>query len=55
MCEHDKVYSNAILTSYPPQRHWICRKCGEKGTDWLGSYGDLNEYDDLCEKFENET
>jgi rubrerythrin len=27
-CKHEKVYSNAYLTSNPPKRKWICRKCG---------------------------
>ncbi len=32
-CKHDKVYSTQVLLSDPPQYPWICRLCGEKGTD----------------------
>ena len=50
-CEHDKVYANITLTSNPPQHPWICRKCGERGTD----QGTIlsNEYDELVKQFEN--
>ena len=50
-CKHEKVYSNRIIPSNPPQVQWICRKCGEMGTEWLGSYGH-NDYDELRKKFE---
>jgi hypothetical protein len=32
-CNHDKVYSDCILTSLPPMFPWICRKCGAKGSE----------------------
>lgn len=32
-CKHEKVYADYILTSNPPQYPWICRLCGETGTD----------------------
>lgn len=32
-CDHDKVYADFTLTTYPPQRPWICRKCGVVGRD----------------------
>lgn len=35
-CEHNWVYENAVLCSYPPQRRRICTKCGEKETITCG-------------------
>ena len=32
-CQHEKVYSPFVLTSYPEQRHWICRRCLAEGVD----------------------
>lgn len=34
LCRHEKVYENSLLLTDPPQRRWICRKCGEQGTGW---------------------
>ena len=31
--EHDKKYDRNLLASCPPQRRWVCRKCGTVGTD----------------------
>lgn len=33
-CEHDKVYSNIVLTTYPEQYSWACKSCGELGRDY---------------------
>ena len=33
-CAHDKVYEqHLLLLSDPPMRRWICRKCGESGSE----------------------
>lgn len=48
--EHDKVYSNCLLTSDPPQQNWICRKCGATGIDTVG-FTFNNEYAVILEKF----
>lgn len=42
--EHDKCWSNIVLTSYPPQSPWICRRCGKLGVD-VGECVDATEYD----------
>ncbi len=49
-CNHNKVYANVILTSYPPQRPWICSICGAEGKD-CGELGNSPSYDDLIKKF----
>lgn len=49
MCKHEKIYSNEVLTSMPPQHPWICKKCGKRGTDIGGIYE--NSYDKLVNKF----
>lgn len=46
-CQHDKVYADCILTSNPPQRDWVCRKCYAKGRDTIGSYSGKSEYDEI--------
>ncbi|PFZ37990.1 hypothetical protein COL77_25900 [Bacillus wiedmannii] len=33
LCKHQKVYENKMLFTYPPQVRWICKECGESGTD----------------------
>ena len=33
LCKHQKVYENKMLFTYPPQVRWICKDCGESGTD----------------------
>jgi len=35
-CEHDKVYARFLLLAYPPQRPWVCKKCGEVGIELTG-------------------
>lgn len=32
-CKHQKVYENKMFFTYPPQVRWICKDCGESGTD----------------------
>ena len=39
-CEHEKVYSQTVLLSYPFQYHWICRLCKEEGIDIGKEYGE---------------
>ena len=50
VCNHDKVYSREILTSYPPQQPWVCRKCGAKGSRILGQEA-FEEYSELMLRF----
>lgn len=50
-CNHDKVFSNYVLTSNPPQYPWICRKCGYMSRDIGEYYSARNEYEELIEKF----
>lgn len=45
-CNHDKCYAPHALMSNPPQYPWVCRKCGEKGTD-RGNFYDFDEYNRL--------
>ncbi len=54
-CTHiDKVYGNAILCSLPPQRNWICRKCGERGTDTIVTLADYDEYGKIVKQFKDQ-
>jgi hypothetical protein len=46
-CPHDKVYSNSILCSLPPQIRWICRLCLEEGVDVLPCSPVTDEYEQL--------
>ncbi len=48
--EHQKVYSNHALLTYPPQYPWICRKCGEIGNE-KDKMNYINDYDKLVKKF----
>jgi hypothetical protein len=51
-CTHIKVYSNCILTSYPPQSPWICPLCGYRGVDrGAGGMATGPTYAELVEKF----
>lgn len=44
-CQHEKVYAGHVLTSSPPQRPWICRKCKTRGADSVrGGDSDWSEY-----------
>lgn len=49
-CDHEKVYSNSVLTCYPPIRQWICRKCGGLGQE-QDEIEQGESYDDLMRKF----
>ncbi len=51
-CAHVKVWSNNILTSNPPQRDWICSRCGERGRS-RGQYQTQDLYSDLVKMFAN--
>lgn len=48
-CQHDKVFSNIVLTSNPPQYPWICRKCGFEGVDRGTMY--VDEYSEIKRRF----
>ena len=52
VCEHDWCYNNAVLTSYPPQRDRICRKCGKQERVCEEGFRDYHEYSKLIRKFE---
>lgn len=56
-CKHNKVYANVAYTSFPPQKMWICRKCGAEGIDSEFSPPSTfaNEYDALKKKFQSKT
>ena len=32
-CRHEKVYSDYLIMTKPPQCEWICKKCGKTGID----------------------
>lgn len=32
-CQHERVYADFVLTSYPAQHPWVCRKCGFQGVE----------------------
>lgn len=49
-CEHDKSFAPYMLASNPPRIPWICRECGEQGSDQVGVYEDKDEYDKLVRK-----
>ncbi len=52
-CRHDWVYSNSMLTSYPPQRDKICKKCGKKERETIGKAIKMeNTYDGVYKKFQ---
>ena len=46
---HEKVYSNIVLTTYPCQRPWICKICGQEGID-VNSIPE--SYESIREKFD---
>ena len=50
-CKHEKVYSNSILTSDPPQTPWICKLCGKTGTDRSSISFQEETYEQLLERF----
>jgi hypothetical protein len=43
-CKHEKVYSNTVLLTDPPQYQWICRLCGKEG---INKGTSDNEYERL--------
>lgn len=49
-CEHEKVYAPFVLTSFPAQHPWICKKCGYEGVD-RDSWPEGPSYDELRSKF----
>ena len=54
-CKHeDKAYANFLLTSHPTQQQWVCKKCGERGTDILGHCAAVSEYEDIIKHFKQE-
>jgi len=48
---HQKVFSDKVLMSNPPQYQWICSICGEKGVD-KGTFYNTETYDDIVKRFE---
>lgn len=50
-CEHYKVYADSILTTYPAQHPWICRKCGAVGVD-LGAAPERETYAEIKRRFQ---
>ncbi len=53
-CDHEKVYSDMLLTSDPPQRSWICAKCKALGNDTVGAMAhDFRRYDRLMQERAN--
>ena len=49
-CSHRKVYANITLYSYPPQRPWICSKCGSEGTN-ISDFHEDEMYDKVMKQF----
>lgn len=52
-CEHDKAYAKIVLLSYPPQYQWVCKKCGQKGTDIQSNFFQDDEYEQAIKSFED--
>jgi len=50
-CDHDWCDSAYVLTSNPPQRDRICRKCGRAERVATGPYYDAGEFDRLKRQF----
>jgi len=50
-CDHMKVYADHIFTSIPPQRAWICRRCGAEGTEVIMAEAPNWEYEQIKKKF----
>jgi hypothetical protein len=50
-CNHNKVYSNFVYASNPPQYPWICSICGETGVDYGTVSNYYNEYEEIKKKF----
>jgi len=47
---HKKVFSRAVLATYPAKRQWICSECLEEGTDSDRVERSGPTYDDLLSK-----
>jgi hypothetical protein len=41
MCDHERIYENAIALEFPPMHRWICRKCGQEGVEKVFSHDDM--------------
>lgn len=52
-CEHDKAYDKIVLLSYPQQYQWVCKKCGEKGTDTQPDFFQDDEYEQTIKSFQD--
>ena len=50
MCDHNWVYSNMVLCSYPAQRDRICSRCGLKNRI-MDQLPYPNEYDYWVKQF----
>ncbi|SCM94460.1 Uncharacterized protein BWINRASL_02137 [Bacillus mycoides] len=51
-CEHEKVYENRMVMSYPPKQNWICKKCGAKGITVIGIPVQKQEaYEEIKKRF----
>ncbi|MBP3967714.1 hypothetical protein KAF80_01465 [Bacillus sp. WL1] len=35
-CDHEKVYEDSMMMSYPPKQNWISKKCGAIGVTVIG-------------------
>ncbi|MED2846918.1 hypothetical protein [Bacillus toyonensis] len=35
-CNHEKVYEDSMIMTYPPKQNWICKKCGAQGITVIG-------------------
>lgn len=54
-CDHNKVYSDHVLCTAPPQYPWICSKCGKQGIDRMQTSADVPSYDSLMHHFHPKT
>lgn len=53
-CEHEKVYENRMMMSYPPKKNWICKKCGAKGITVIGVPVQKTEtYEEIRKRFKS--
>jgi len=50
--DHQKVWSQEMLMSKPPQKKWICSECGEMGSERVGHFDEPKiSYREIYEKF----
>lgn len=56
-CEHNKVYSNHMFCTFPPQKAWICRKCGLEGVELINPVPSTfaDEYTAIKKKFQDKS